>query len=68
MDESGHAGRKACAEDIGIEIAADDHEFGAAPLTVFPGAIEITVQQHVHRLEHIALVFAGQLDDAFHPE
>jgi hypothetical protein len=34
---------EARAQASGIEIAADDHEFGAAPLTRLPGAIEITV-------------------------
>jgi len=52
MAESGHAGCETSPQGVGFR-AADDHELGAAPLTVVPGPIEITVDQHVHRLEHI---------------
>jgi hypothetical protein len=47
MTGSGHTGEEASPQGFAIKIAPDDHEFGAASLRGLPGAIEITIEQHV---------------------
>src|ERR1700722_20812229 len=61
---SGDALLEAVADGLLGQFAADEDETALARLAVFPGALVIAFQHHVHALEHIAVVVVAERHDA----
>src|SRR6516162_3467285 len=56
---------KAGPDIVFRQFAADEDKPALARLAVLPFALVITLQHHVHTLKHVAVVIAGEGENAF---
>src|SRR3979490_473871 len=60
----GNTALKTVADHLLRQFAADKDKTALARFTVLPPALMVTLQHHVDALEHIAIVVAGEGEDA----
>src|ERR1700688_3439958 len=60
LSSRGDTARKAVADDLLRQFAADEDQTAFARLARFPGALVIALQHHVHTLEDIAVVVVAE--------
>src|SRR6266481_1204446 len=61
----GDTALEAVADHLLRQFAADEDEAAFARLPVLPLTLMITLEHHVHALEHVAVIVAGKGEDAF---
>src|SRR5437763_5442219 len=64
LSSRGDTVRKAVADHLFRQFAADEDDAALARLAVLPFSLMIAFQHHVHALEHVAIVIAGEGKDA----
>src|SRR4029077_10302487 len=60
----GNTALKTVADHLLRQFATDEYEAAFARLTVFPPALMVALEHHVDALEHVAVVVAGEGEDA----